>query len=50
MKKEQKQFIIPPIGEQIETVSSYMHAAAWPEEEVCFNITNFGYPTLHTHE
>ena len=50
MKKEQKQFIIPPIGEQIESVSSYMHAAAWPEEEVCFNITNFGYPTLHTHE
>lgn len=50
MKKEQKQFIIPPIGDQIETVSSYMHAAAWPDEEICFNITNFGYPTLHTHE
>lgn len=50
MKNKQKQFVIPPVGDKIETVSSYVHAAAWPCEEVCFNIVNYGYPTLHTHE
>lgn len=50
MKKSSQNFYIPERGNNLEVVSSYAHSASWPKEDACFNVTDFGYPVLHTHE
>lgn len=50
MEKGKQNFYIPERGDNLEIVSSYKHSASWPKEDACFNVTDFGYPVLHTHE
>ena len=50
MNPVKRSFLIPPTGESPERISRYSSAAPWAEEEVCFTISNYSYPTMHTHE
>lgn len=43
-------FLIPEMLEQIGPTIQYDPTASWRESDVCFNITNFAYPTVHTHD
>lgn len=43
-------FLIPAMLEQIGTTIQYNPTASWNDADVCFNITNYPYPTLHTHD
>lgn len=36
--------------EQVSSVLQYDTTASWREAAVCFNVTNFAYPTTHTHD
>lgn len=36
--------------EQIGPTLPYDPTASWRESDVCFNIVNYAYPTVHTHE
>lgn len=36
--------------EQISPTLPYDPTASWRESDVCFNIVNYAYPTVHTHE
>lgn len=43
-------FLIPQMLEQIGQTIHYDPTASWADSDVCFNITNFAYPTMHTHD
>ena len=43
-------FFIPKMLEQISTTIQYNPTASWTDADVCFNITNYAYPTVHTHD
>lgn len=47
--KTTHKFLMPERGD-MEVLSSYTHSASWPSKDVCFNVADFGYPVLHTHE
>ena len=46
----QNTFLIPKMTEQIGQTIQYDPTASWKDAEVCFNITNYAYPTTHTHD
>lgn len=43
-------FLIPLMLEQNGPTIQYDPTASWKDSDVCFNITNFAYPTVHTHD
>ena len=43
-------FLIPEMLEQIGPTIQYDPTASWRDADVCFNITNYPYPTVHTHD
>ena len=43
-------FLIPEMLEQIGPTIQYGPTASWRDADVCFNITNYPYPTVHTHD
>lgn len=43
-------FLIPQMLEQIGPTIQYDPTASWADADVCFNITNYAYPTVHTHD
>ena len=43
-------FLIPVMLEQNGTTIQYEPTASWKDSDVCFNITNYAYPTIHTHD
>ncbi len=43
-------FLIPQMTEQIDKTLRYDPTASWKNADVCFNIVNFAYPTVHTHD
>ena len=43
-------FLIPKMLEQIGPTIQYGPTASWRDADVCFNITNYPYPTVHTHD
>lgn len=43
-------FLIPKMLQQLDTMIQYAPTASWRDSDVCFNITNYAYPTLHTHD
>ena len=43
-------FLIPEMLEQIGPTIQYEPTASWRDADVCFNITNYPYPTVHTHD
>lgn len=43
-------FMIPEMLEQIGPTIQYDPTASWRDADVCFNITNYPYPTVHTHD
>ena len=47
---EKTTFIIPQMTEQIGLKIQYDQTASWKEADVCFNIVNYAYPTVHTHD
>ena len=46
----QNTFLIPQMTEQIGLTIQYDPTASWKDADVCFNITNYAYPTIHTHD
>lgn len=47
---QKRAFYIPEMTEQISPTLPYDPTASWRESDVCFNIVNYAYPTVHTHE
>lgn len=47
---QKRAFYIPQMTEQIGPTLPYDPTASWRESDVCFNIVNYAYPTVHTHE
>lgn len=47
---EKSTFLIPKMLKQLDTMIQYAPTASWRDSDVCFNITNYAYPTLHTHD
>lgn len=47
---QKRAFYIPEMTEQIGPTLPYDPTASWRESDVCFNIVNYAYPTVHTHE
>ncbi len=47
---QKRAFYIPQMTEQISPTLPYDPTASWRESDVCFNIVNYAYPTVHTHE
>ena len=47
---EKSTFFIPEMLEQISPTLQFDQSASWKEADVCFNITNYAYPSAHTHE
>ena len=43
-------FLIPQMTKQIGHTLQYEPTASWKDADVCFNIVNFAYPTIHTHD
>lgn len=43
-------FLIPQMTEQIDKTLHYDPTASWKNADVCFNIVNFAYPTVHNHD
>lgn len=43
-------FLIPQMTEQIGHTIHYDPTTSWKDADVCFNITNYAYPTIHTHD
>ena len=43
-------FLIPEMLEQTGPAIQYSPTASWRDADVCFNITNYPYPTVHTHD
>ena len=43
-------FLIPEMLEQTGPTIQYGPTASWRDADVCFNITNYPYPTVHTHD
>lgn len=50
MKHYKKSFFIPPVDKNPELVARYAISSPWPNEDVGFNILNYSYPLMHTHE
>lgn len=50
MKAVKKSFIIPPVDSNPELIARYAVSSPWPTEDVGFNILNYSYPVMHTHE
>lgn len=50
MRPSKKAFIIAPAKKVNDPVSRYDLTTSWIATEVCFNISNFSYPTFHTHD
>lgn len=42
-------FFIPEMLEQVSSTLQYDQTASWRDADVCFNITNYAYPTVHNH-
>ena len=43
-------FIIPAMLTQTDSLIHYDQTTSWKDSDVCFNITNYAYPTVHTHD
>lgn len=50
MKIAKKSFFIPPVDSNPELVARYEVSSPWPNEDIGFNILNYSYPVMHTHE
>lgn len=50
MRQPKKTFIIAPKKTVEQPVSCYEIITSWLDTEICFNISNFCYPTFHTHD
>ena len=47
---QNKDFLIPAMLKQLDTMIQYDPTASWRDSDVCFNIANYAYPTVHTHD
>ena len=47
---QKKDFLIPAMLKQLDTMIQYDPTASWRDSDVCFNIANYAYPTVHTHD